>query len=163
MHWVHVEVQKNKPLTQGMQNIISVIKRKGVKRLIVTSTLSAKDSEDKPGLMTKFMVTLVKTFMYAAYEDIVEVAKVVRALDLEWTIVRLALLNNEPKSGKVRVGYVGTVLVGTQISRADLAEFMLNQIEDKKYLRKAPAISNYSTLSHVTKRVDNHITNSNIL
>jgi hypothetical protein len=54
----------------------------------------------------------------------------------------LASLNNKPKSGKVKVGYVGTGEVGMSISRADIADFMLKQIEDTKYLREAPAISN---------------------
>ncbi len=133
---------KNKPLTQGMQNIIGAMKKQGVRRLIVTSTLSAKDSKDKPDFRTKVMVNLVKTTMHMAYEDIVNVAETVRASDLEWTIVRLALLTNKPKSGKVKVGYVGTGKVGTKISRADIADFMLKQIEDTKYLREAPAISN---------------------
>ena len=133
---------KNKPLTQGMRNIIAAMKNQGVRRLIMTSTLSAKDSKDKPDFRTKAMVNLVKTTMHAAYEDIVSVAETVRASDLEWTIVRLAILNNKPKSGKVKVGYVGTGEVGTQISRADIADFMLKQIEDTKYLREAPAISN---------------------
>ncbi len=133
---------KNKPLTQGMQNIITAMKNQGVRRLIVTSTLSAKDSRDKPDFKTKALVSLVKTTMHATYEDIVNAAETVRASDLEWTIVRLAALNNKPKSGRVKVGYVGTGEVGMSISRADIADFMLSQIEDIKYLRQAPAISN---------------------
>jgi hypothetical protein len=52
------------------------------------------------------------------------------------------MLNNNPKSGKVRAGYLGRGEVGTWISRADIADFMLKQIQDTKYLRQAPAISN---------------------
>lgn len=133
---------KNKPLTQGIQNIITAMKKQGVRRLIVTSTLSAKDSNDRPDFKTKALVNLVKTTMHAAYDDIVTAAETVRTSDLEWTIVRLAVLNNKPKSGKVKAGYVGTGEVGTSISRADIADFMLSQIDDAKYLRQAPAISN---------------------
>jgi hypothetical protein len=52
------------------------------------------------------------------------------------------MLNNNPKSGKVRAGCLGREEVGTWISRADIADFMLKQIQDTKYLRQAPAISN---------------------
>jgi len=52
------------------------------------------------------------------------------------------MLNDKPKSGKVRVGYLGKGEVRTWISRADVADFMLKQVEDTKYLRQAPAISN---------------------
>ena len=133
---------KDKPLTLGMQNVIAAMKKQGVRRLIITSTLSAQDPKDKPDFRTKAMVNFVKTTMHAAYEDIVSVAETVRNSDLDWTIVRLAILNNRPKSGKVRAGYVGSGDVGTQISRADIAGFMLSQIGDAKYLREAPAISN---------------------
>ena len=133
---------KDKPLTQGILNIISAMKNQGVRRLIITSTLSAKDSKDKPDFKTKTMVNLVKTTMHAAYEDIVNVAETVRESDLDWTIVRLAILNNKPKSGKVKAGYVGSGDIATQISRADIADFMLKQITDMKYLHEAPAISN---------------------
>jgi len=133
---------KDKPLTKGMQNIIAAMKNQSVRRLIITSTLSAKDPKDKPDLRTRTMVNFVKTTMHNAYGDIVSVAETVRASDLDWTIVRLAILNNKPKSGKVKAGYVGSGEVGTQISRADIAGFMLSQIGDTKHLREAPAISN---------------------
>jgi hypothetical protein len=35
------------------------------------------------------------------------------------------MLNNDPKSGTVKAGYVGDGKVGTWISRADIADFML--------------------------------------
>jgi len=133
---------KNKPITRGMQNIIEAMKKKGVRRLIISSTLSAKDPNDLPDFKAKALVNLVKLAMHAAYEEIVSVAETVRKSDLDWTIVRLTTLNNNPKLGKVRVGYLGKGEVGLRISRADLAEFMLKQVQDTKYLRQAPVISN---------------------
>ena len=133
---------KNKPITHGMQNIIAAMKKRGVRRLIITSTLSAKDPNDPLNFKTKALVNLVKVTMHAAYEEIVSVAETVRNSDLDWTIVRLTMLNNNPKSGKVKAGNVGKGEVGTWISRADLAEFLLKQVQDTKYLRQAPAISN---------------------
>jgi putative NADH-flavin reductase len=133
---------KSKPLTEGMQNIIAAMKKQGVRRLIISSTLSAKDPNDLPEFRARALVNLVKLTMHAAYEEIISVAETVRASDLDWTIVRLTMLNDKPKSGKVRVGYVGKGEVRTWISRADVADFMLKQVEDTKYLRQAPAISN---------------------
>ena len=133
---------KGKPITRGMQNIIEAMKKQGVRRLIISSTLSAKDPNDLPDFKAKALVNLVKLTMHAAYEEIVSVADTVRKSDLDWTIVRLTTLNNNPKSGKGRVGYLGKGEVGLRISRADLAEFMLKQVQDTKYLRQAPVISN---------------------
>ena len=133
---------KDKPMTEGMQNIIAGMKKQGVRRLIITSTLSAKDPDDRRDFKTKAMVNLVKLTMHDAYEDIVSAAETVRNSDLDWTIVRLTMLNNDPKSGTVKAGYVGDGKVGTWISRADIADFMLKQVENTEYLHQAPAISN---------------------
>jgi putative NADH-flavin reductase len=133
---------KDKPLTRGMQNIIEAMNKYQVRRLIVSSTLSAKDPNDIPDFKAKVLVNLIKFTMHAAYEEIVSVAETVLKSDLDWTILRLTTLNNNPKSGNVRVGYLGKGEVGSRISRADLVEFLLNQVQDAKYLRQSPVISN---------------------
>ncbi len=77
----------------------------------------------------------------SAYEDIVNTAQIVRASDYDWTIVRVSVLTNASKTGRVKVGYVNEAM-GTHLARADMAEFMLKQVQDTTYLRQAPAISN---------------------
>jgi len=104
--------------------------------------LSAKDPHDLPEFRARVLVALVRLAMRGAYEEILSVADTVRESDQDWTIVRLTMLNDKPKSGKVRAGYLGKSEVGTWISRADVADFMLQQVQDAKYLRQAPAISN---------------------
>ena len=133
---------RTKPITRGMQNILAAMKKHGVRRLIITSTASASDPNDLPDFRFKVLVTLVKLTMRPAYEEIIHVAQIVRLSDCDWTIVRLPMLSNKPKSGQVRVGYLGRGQVGTVISRADLAEFMLKQVQETRYLRQAPLISN---------------------
>jgi len=133
---------RGKPITRGTQNILEAMKKQGVRRLIISSTPSASDPNDLPDLKFKVLVTLVKLTMRAACEEIVGVAETVRRSDRDWTILRMSMLNDNPRSGKVRVGYLGKGEVGTRISRADVADFMLKQVQDTKYLRQAPAISN---------------------
>jgi putative NADH-flavin reductase len=98
---------RDKPLTQGMQNIIAAMDRLGVRRIIITSTLSVKDQNDESELRARALVFLVKLAMRPAYDEIVGVAEALRASDLDWTILRMTMLNNKPKSGKVRAGYLG--------------------------------------------------------
>ena len=136
------EDMHGKPLTQGMQNILAAMQKTNVRRLIISSTPSASDPNDLPDFKFKVLVAIVKSAMRPAYEEIVNVARIVRQSDTDWTIVRVSLLNNNPESGRIRVGYLGKKQVGTNISRADLAAFMLRQVEDTTYLRQAPAISN---------------------
>ena len=133
---------KDKPITRGMQNIIAAMNKYGVRRLIVSSTLSVKDPNDLPDFKAKFLVNFVKLTMRSAYEEIISVAEIVRKSDLDWTILRLTTLTNNPKSGGFRVGYLGKGEVGMRISRADLAEFILKQVQNTKYLQQSPVISN---------------------
>jgi putative NADH-flavin reductase len=136
------EDSKSKPLTQGMQNIVTTMKKFGVRRLIAVSTPSANAANDLPDLKFKLLVTIIKTAMRPVYEEIVNVARIVRDSELEWTIFRVSILNNDPKSSKVRVGYLGKGEVGVRLSRADLAGFILDGLKNAEYIRQMPAISN---------------------
>ncbi|MCL5996176.1 MAG: SDR family oxidoreductase [Chloroflexi bacterium] len=132
----------NKPITRGTQNILAAMRKHGVRRFVLCATPSASDPNDGPDFKFKAMVTLVKLTMRPAYEEIVNVAAVVRASDCDWTIVRVPLLTDDPKSGHVKVGYLGKGVIGTRLARADMADFMLRQVQDTTYVRQAPAISN---------------------
>jgi putative NADH-flavin reductase len=136
------EDSKSKPLTQGTRNIIAAMKRFSVRRLIIVSTPSASVPNDLPDLKFKILVSIIKITMRPAYEEIINVARVVRGSDLDWTIVRVSTLSNKPESGKVRVGYLGRGEVGVQLSRADMARFILDELKNRKYIRQMPAISN---------------------
>lgn len=133
---------KNKPVTRGMQNIIAAMNKYDVHRLIISSTLSVKDPKNLPDLKANVLVNLVKHPMRAAYKEIISVAEIVRKSDLDWTILRLTTLNNNPKSGKIRVGYLGKGEVGLRISRTDFAEIILKQVQNTRYLQQSPVISN---------------------
>jgi putative NADH-flavin reductase len=133
---------KSKPLATGMKNIIAAMRKSNTRRLIISSTPSAADPSDLPDFKFKVLITIVKSLMRPAYEEIVNVARIVRDSNPDWTIVRVSMLNSNPRSGIIRAGYLGRKQVGTKISRADLAAFMLEQVRDTTYLRKAPAISN---------------------
>jgi hypothetical protein len=89
----------------------------------------------------KLLVTLIKVGMRGAYNEIVTIADAIRTSELDWTLVRMPFLNNKPKTGKVRIGYFGHGIIRTRLSRADLAEFMLEQLHDPTYIQKAPTLS----------------------
>lgn len=134
---------KDKPLTKGMQNVVAAMDKLGVRRIVITSTLSVKDKNDKPELRARALVFLVKLAMRPAYDEIVSVAETLRASDLDWTILRMTMLNDKEKSGKVRAGYLGRGEVAASfIARADIAGFILQCLHERKYVREAPAISN---------------------
>jgi hypothetical protein len=133
---------KGNPLSTGTKNILSVMKKHGVRRLIAVSTASASDPNDQFDFKFKLLVTMIKLGMRGAYDEIIRMAEAIRSSELDWTLVRLPFLNDKPRTGKVRVGYYGHGIIRTGLSRADLADFLLQQLHDSTYIRKAPAISN---------------------
>jgi putative NADH-flavin reductase len=131
-----------RPLATGMKNIIAAMTKSHARRLVIVSTPSAADPSDLPDFKFMVLITMIKSLMRPAYEEIVNVARLVRDSDTDWTIVRVPMLTSKPGSGKIRAGYLGRKQVGTNVSRADLAAFLLAQARDTTWLRQAPAVSN---------------------
>ncbi len=65
---------------------------------------------------------------------------VVRRSGLGWVIVRPSTLAKGPTTGEYQVS-VDVSLVGSQISRADAAQFALQQLSDDTWLHQTPVIT----------------------
>jgi putative NADH-flavin reductase len=67
--------------------------------------------------------------------------EIIQRSRLDWVLVRPPRLTNGPRRGSYRHGsdIRATSIVPT-ISRADLADFMLRQLTDDTYVRRAPAV-----------------------
>jgi putative NADH-flavin reductase len=135
---------RNRPdfnVTHGITHILAAMKKYGVRRLVMSAGAGVADPNDQPGAFERVMGVLVRIFSRYVYEDMVEAVNLVRQSNVDWTVVRVPMLTNDPARGSIKVTYVGKGL-GSRITRADLAGFMLEQVDDMAYLQKAPAISN---------------------
>ncbi len=65
----------------------------------------------------------------------------IRQSDLDWTIVRPGILTDDPAKGHYRVMTDLTGVTAGKISRSDVADFVLQQLTDDRYLYQAPLIS----------------------
>ena len=122
-------------------HIIAAMKQQGVKRLIYMTGAGVDFPEDKPKLFDKLIKFALKTMAGDVLKQSELGVREVQNSGLEWVIPRGPMLNNNPHTGKYRVGWVG-VNTGSRLSRADAADFILKQIKGNTYLRKAPALSN---------------------
>jgi uncharacterized protein YbjT (DUF2867 family) len=60
----------------------------------------------------------------------------------DWVIVRPGMLTNAQKSERLQQGpRVGNLFSTVRIARADVADFMLDQLESDKYLRSAVGVA----------------------
>lgn len=125
---------KEKVVGPGVSNIIKAMENHGVKRLIVESAFFMDEELRK----SPFVKLLTATFMKGLYEDKKEQNKHLSKNSVFWTEVRPAMLTNGPKSTyKVNV----KPSMFSKISRANVADFMLKQINDKAYVGKAVIIT----------------------
>lgn len=128
-------------VSRGMAHILAAMKEHGVQRLVVSVGAGVRDAQDEPKLLDRFIKGLVMLLSRHVYEDMRRTAELVRASDLDWSIVRVPMLTDAAGSRNVSVGYVGKG-TGPRLSRADMAAFMLDQVESGQYVRQAPVISN---------------------
>lgn len=75
-------------VSDGTQNIIEVMKKQAIRRLVVVSALGVGDTRDRVSLSFKM---LMKTVLRKAYEDKERQEQFVRESDLDWVIVRLVV------------------------------------------------------------------------
>lgn len=133
----------NKPeftISRGMDIILNAMKTNSVRRLIITAGAGVRDPQDKPKVIDRAFGVLLNVLSRNVVADMRQVVAKVKASDRDWTIVRVPMLTDQPSQGKLTVGYVGEI--NPRLSRADMAAFILKQVQDTSYLRKAPAISN---------------------
>ena len=66
----------------------------------------------------------------------------VRHSPLDWTIVRSGAFTNGSRTGEYRHGFPGPDQTEKlEISRADVADFMLKELTDDTYLRMTPGLA----------------------
>lgn len=128
-------------LPVAVDHILSAMQRQRIKRLIYMTGAGVDMPEDKPRLFNHIIKFALKTMAGDVLQQSELAARKVQNSGLDWTIVRAPMLNDNPHSGKYRVGWI-SVNTGPRLSRADAADFILRQLTDPSYLCKAPVVSN---------------------
>ncbi len=122
------------------RNIVNAMEKTGVRRLICLSSLGVGDSRGNLSFFTKYVI--VGIFLRHAFSDHEHQEAIVRASSLDWTIVRPPHLKDGPRTGTYRHGFAATDRqIEGNISRADVADFMLKQLTERTYLLQTPGVS----------------------
>ncbi len=126
--------------SQGTSNIIEGMQSQGVKRLICQSTLGAGDSRDNLNFFWKHI--MFGWYLRGAYKDHELQEKYVMESDLNWTLVRPGAFTGGRATGNFRHGFApDDRTVTLKISKADVAMFLLMQLNTDQYLKKTPGLS----------------------
>lgn len=135
------KVEGDRPVMHGLSNIMTAMLQLGVRRLLQVSTASYRAPQDGFALSSLAGVLFFKVMVRKAYDDIRATGALIANSDLDWTLVRIPFLKDGPANGKIDVGWYGRTKLGSKLSRGNLAEFLVQQITDKKFVRAAPGIA----------------------
>ena len=118
--------------------VLEVMEQTRSRRLVVISVLGAGDSKHQTGFFYEHL--LLPIFLRGAIKDKNAMESEVRNSSVEWVIVRPPVLSDAAATGKVRVVPEGKA--ANKITRADLAQFLVEQLESETYLRQAVIVEN---------------------
>jgi uncharacterized protein YbjT (DUF2867 family) len=118
----------------GTRNVIDAMRASGVKRLAVLSALGAGESRRLAGFLVDKL--LISWILKVPFEDHERQEKLVRESGLEWVIARPSRLTNGPARKKyLKLQEVAPV--PGAISRADVADFLVEAVETDRWVGKA--------------------------
>lgn len=125
----------------GTRNIIDAMNKNGIKRLICQSTLGMGGSYGNLNFFWRhimFGMLLKKVFQDHQLQE-----QYILNSDLDYTIVRPSAVTEGTITNGYKIGFDGEFKrLNLKISRADVADFMLRQLQMDGYIKKAVSISN---------------------
>jgi putative NADH-flavin reductase len=136
----HVKGSPPRVQTEGTENIVRAMKAAGVNKIISLSGGGLPYQKDKPKFADKLIRGIMKVVAKDMLNDAIAHAEVLKKSGLQWIIVRGPRLTTEPEKKQYRVGWVG-VNASTKIGRADLADFILKQVERDEFVHEMPFVS----------------------
>jgi putative NADH-flavin reductase len=125
-------------LSVATRALVAAMTRAGVRRLICISALGVGDSRKHGGFV--FDRLFQPVLLGPAYKDKERQEAAIRASSLDWVVIRPAMLTNGPARGRIRATIDLAGVHGGKIARADVAQFVIEQLTTDTWLRRTPVI-----------------------
>ncbi len=122
-------------LTSGTKNVVDGMESHGVGRLLVVSAAGVNESWAQIPWLSRI---LFKTMLRNVFADHHGQEAIVLASSVDWTIVRAGILTDDTAPSAYRAS--NTEPIG-RIGRAAVAGFLVQQLSDQTYVRKAISIT----------------------
>jgi putative NADH-flavin reductase len=127
-------------LTIGMHNILSSMEQMHVSRLVYLSADTVHEARPALNPLRRYLLIPVLLHNTAADHELDEA--MIQQSHLDWIIVRPPVLTDGPLTGRYRSGaHLASTRLIPQISRADVADFMLDQLTNDAFLHQAPIVA----------------------
>lgn len=128
--------------SQGTAAILAAMSTVGIERLIAISAIPLVPKEHKSWLEHTLVHPVLNRFFGGGYQDMRRMEAMLEASSIKWTIFRPSRLTDKPKTGGYRTAIDSHLRRAWSLSRADLADAMLQAISDQRLARRTVAIAN---------------------
>lgn len=123
-------------IIQGIDNIVTLMEAEKVKRFVYLSSLGAGNSRNYMPQPIRFLIADLMLRVPLADHNANE-SRIAQS-KLDWTVIRPGGLTNGPKTGNLKHGFESMKLKGSgNISRSNVAAFMLDQLSCSDYVHKS--------------------------
>ena len=119
-------------------NVIEAMQAKNIRRLIVISMMGLGTSRTQAPFWYEHL--LMPTFLRGSTKDKAALEQEVSGSALDFVIARPPILKDDPATGSVMV--LDGDEKGHEITRADLANFLVDQLESDEYVGRAVTVVN---------------------
>jgi putative NADH-flavin reductase len=137
-------LKKEDVLERGVPLIVEAMRQTGVRRIIVLGSAGAlSDSLKKQPAWRRWFVQKIvyNTFLKWAVASQISQWKTLSTSGLDFTMVMPPMLLNSPGRGKYRIDGEALPPHGARISREDVADFMMQQIGNPRWVGKGVYIA----------------------
>lgn len=123
--------------SEATRVLVSAMESQGLKRLICVTGFGAGDSHESISCLQRVPFRLV---FGRAYDDKSIQERLIKNSSLDWTIARPGVLTNGRRTERYKILDKPSQWRNGMISRSDVAEFLVRQIEDRTYVCKTPVL-----------------------
>ncbi|GAA0977642.1 SDR family oxidoreductase [Acrocarpospora macrocephala] len=124
--------------SRGTHAIVNALQAQGVPRFICVSSGGVHPKD--PGLPLWYRLA-IPLFFKDLYRDMYAMEQIVRASTLDWTLVRASYLVDTPARGHYRIEDGHNPRGGSRLARADLAAFLLDELDNNRWLKATPTLA----------------------
>lgn len=129
---------RNSGLEQAVaQAVVAAAQQHTTRRIIATSAIGVGDSTRQSPLL--FRLLILPTLLRGSTADKTAMEQVISRAGIPYILVRPAVLNDKPASGTAHV--LAATEKGSQIARADLAAFVVEQLTKDTYLNQTVTVA----------------------
>nr|WP_269671036.1 NAD(P)H-binding protein [Paenibacillus sp. 481] len=119
---------------------MAIMKETGIRRYIGVKGASLDIKGDRKSMANRMGAVMFRLLFASMMEDKRREFQILNDSDIDWTMIRLPFVVEGKLTGRTKVDECN--MPGLKMRNADIAQFLVTQINDTTLIRKSPFICN---------------------